>query len=327
MPVAVAGSLADEESLGEAAVEAGGGDLVRRLLDLVLHAAEAERPVVAREHPAGARVAVARLADRADVDDHLPRADAVALPLLGGHVVHVVARVLEEDPGHVRVAEEAGAEGIHVALEDVERGLLVVDVVEVRDGRAVREEPAAERVRVGEPAEVLPALALLPLAAALLRLHALPRPESGPGGEALEVARDPEGDRLVVVALDHEVERAARDVDDGVRVGPVADHVAEADDLLHALALDVGEDGLERLEVRVEVGDEGDPLAQEIAPSARSMPRALASVSACSAAGCERRVTPPPTWPAARAPRTWSVRMSTARSSAPCHETQPSAPV
>ena len=53
----------------------------------------------------------------------------------------------------------------------------------------------------------------------------------------------------------------ARQLDAGVRVGAVADEVAEAPHLLAVGCLDRVEDGLERLPVAVDVGDDRDSHA------------------------------------------------------------------
>jgi hypothetical protein len=78
----------------------------------------------------------------------------------------------------------------------------------------------------------------------------------------LEVA----GDRVVVVAVDRRDAARLHQRADVVRVQSVADEVAAAVDRLDPKLGDPGERGLERRQVGVNVGDDGDALAHA-APS------------------------------------------------------------
>ena len=125
---------------------------------------------------AGAPVAVARLADRADVAERLAAVEAVlVVDLLGAvELVDVLGDLFGEDAGDVRVALEAvfldqGEDAFHLAL--------VVDVfgedvlVERVAGGAVDEEEAVLAEGARPFGEELPAL-LLGLAALGGRLRA-----------------------------------------------------------------------------------------------------------------------------------------------------------
>jgi hypothetical protein len=77
-------------------------------------------------------------------------------------------------------------------------------------------------------------------------------------GDDVEVTRALE-ERLVVIAQQHDIAARAHDVDAVLGLRSVADHVPEADHLADAaLRIDVREDGVERLAVAVDVGDDRD---------------------------------------------------------------------
>ena len=66
-----------------------------------------------------------------------------------------------------------------------------------------------------------------------------------------------------MVALHHRAVEPAHDVETLVRVGVVADHVAEADEVRAAVGAGVVEDGVERLQVGVNVSKEGEAHGDE----------------------------------------------------------------
>ena len=205
------------------------------------------------DYVARPRVAVARLADRADVHHELLVFDRV--DVLGLFGAEEVSR-LGEDARHVRVPLEAAMR--HQA-EQLVHLLLVVDVfgedvlVHRVPRRAVHVQPVGIALHAGQAAEeVPPRVDGVAVSRGVLELVA--GPEDGPFGPAVKTFRV-EQRGLVVVAqqaelavLDNEVQALA-----GVR--PVADDVAEADDLVDALIANVGEHRLERLEIPVNVAD------------------------------------------------------------------------
>src|SRR6185312_8022808 len=97
-------------------------DLLDRRLDVVLDAAEAER-VAVEQDIAGPPVAVARLADRADVDERLAGIELVGVVDLFRRMelVQVFGLALSENTGDVRMSLKAvfldqGEDAVHLAL-------------------------------------------------------------------------------------------------------------------------------------------------------------------------------------------------------------------
>src|SRR5947209_706973 len=161
-----------------------GVNLLDRRLDVVLDAAVADRLVVEQD-VAGPPVAVARLADRADVAQRLAAVEAVdVLNLVGA----VELEALGKDARHVRVPLEAVA--VHQG-EDALHLPLVVDVlgedvlVERVAGRAVDVQEAVLAEAARAFGQELPAL-LAGLAALAGRLELVARPEDGPLGGRVE---------------------------------------------------------------------------------------------------------------------------------------------
>ena len=62
---------------------------------------------------------------------------------------------------------------------------------------------------------------------------------------------------LVVIAQDHDTAPVPHELDALAGIWPVAHHVAQTDHVVHSLPVDIGEDGLEGLEVAVDVADDG----------------------------------------------------------------------
>jgi hypothetical protein len=84
----------------------------------------------------------------------------------------------------------------------------------------------------------------------------LPRPADRllrPDIESVRVEERP----LVVVAEDHEAAAIANDRGALARIGAVADDIAEAIDGVHPLPVDILEHRAERLEIAVNVADDG----------------------------------------------------------------------
>ena len=122
----------------------------------------------------------------------------------------------------------------------------------IRSGRLA--EVAVPRHAHAQPVEERPATA--GLVGARLALELEPGPVGGLLGHLVEVRGLVEGSEVVVA---HECELAAlgHDVHAGDRIRSVADDVTKAHDAVHPLPVDVGEHGLQGLEVRMDVADEG----------------------------------------------------------------------
>ncbi len=72
---------------------------------------------------------------------------------------------------------------------------------------------------------------------------------------------------MLVVAGDDGAGARADEIDARCGIGAVADDVAEADDVVHALGR-IREDGAQRLEVAVDVGEDGVTHAAVTTPAA-----------------------------------------------------------
>ena len=209
-------SAADGEAGGGALGKAGFADLALGARDVVLDAAQFDgvrRHVV--DGVGGARVAVARLADGADVDE----------VFAAGHDLQAVveaaaddARLLERQRD-VGVAEEA--DGAHLVGEVGLRFKFVEDVAPhfgVVQG-AVDHHEGLDAAGVAEAAE--------PRALSVVELAA--RPFDDVGGEGVEAGQGVvEGAVVVVVAADDVVARQLADFGEApLGVGVVADDVAD----------------------------------------------------------------------------------------------------
>src|SRR5262249_39377575 len=136
------------------------------------------------------------------------------------------------------------------------------------------------------------------------RLHAPPGVGDRAAGVRVEVGRVAE-QRLVVVAHQAPARVAAHEVDAELRIGPVADHVAQAHELGHAALADVGEDRLERRAVRVEVGDDRELQRARPFPSGPGAPFAGSGAGpgpSCVSAAATTRARTSPSAPAMVAP-------------------------
>ena len=215
--------MPEAEALGQGRRELLVDDLPLGLFDVVLDAAELDRPglgVVDGE--GGPGIAVARLADRAGIDEvahALLEPDLVRVPLEERALD--VAVLVGVDEGEMGVAEEADRRlDVGEGLGGVE---LAEDVVVLVEGRAVADgdrilDDLGALLQADQEIEVLPGDRLL-------------GPEDGRGGDGVEGLDGIEpGDRLVVVAADDGQGLEGQDLlDDLVRRGPVADEVAEKD--------------------------------------------------------------------------------------------------
>ena len=115
------------------------------------------------------------------------------------------------------------------------------------------------------------------VAARLLQLVA--RPKDGPLGARVEsfgIEQRP----LVVIAQQADAARLDHQIEAFTRVGPVTDNVAQAEDFFDALRADVGEHGLERFQVAVNIADNGPfQFTARLGGSTFEMPAAPASVA------------------------------------------------
>jgi len=208
---------------------------------------------------AGAGVAVAGLADAADVDD-----GALFLDLVHGVVGQLGGRievgVVEEDAGLMGVADEAdaGVEALEVGedLLGVGEDVLGEDVLIHGAARGgVDEEDVAFLVAHGELAEEAPAGGAE--RGIGLGVEDVAGPVTGAFGGGVEIGGLVE-DGVVVVAHDGGAAAGADEVDALARIRTIADDVAETDDLLDAALGEIVEDGLEGFEIGVNVADDGE---------------------------------------------------------------------
>src|SRR5262249_12221205 len=218
-------------------------DLVLGQRDLVLDTAvHGSAGVEVDQQPRGARVAVARLADRARVEQPAARAER-GLGAVGREpAVQDVVRQRDRER-YVAVSDEHDPR-----LRQLER----------RGGCLGRQHVLPDRVaRTG--VEELDAVAP---AQRLLRLQELPRalgqhaarPARGldrVAGELRQVDRPEHAEIVVPGEADRRTPLDRRAA--GIRARPVADEVAEAPELVRLLPLDLREDGLEGVPVSVDV--------------------------------------------------------------------------
>ena len=231
-------------------------------------------------HVAGPRVAVARLADAADVDHDLAgRQRIAAADLVGAEE----PAVLGEDARHVRVPLKG------IAVDQGEHPLQLAELC-MSSGKTyslsgLRTEPwtnvnGPSRCVRGSSLRNSQRLAVL-LRVAVGHFELVAGPEDGPLGparKAFRVVQRP----LIVVAQDRQVE-AHHPVDALPRVGAVADDIAQAIDAIHALAGDVGQDGFQGLQVGVNVADDGAlhgrmPKSVEPSPEPNCMRRLVLDI-------------------------------------------------
>lgn len=244
----LAGVEAGDESIREACElnAADGG------LDVVVNAAELDGGGIELgdvvDDVAGLGDTIAGLADGADVDE----VGALVEEAIGGGPLLDGARdgVAQEDAGDVGVAVEAnvgalggeavggvrGIEGVAEVLGAVEGG---VDGGEAEEGDGVGEGL--------EPTDVVFA-------------EVATGPLDDAGGVGLEVVEVDGGVGAVVVVVAHD--DLAAELSDALDAlcggGVVADDIAETEEVVDLLRFGVGEDGIQRLDVGVDVTDNGE---------------------------------------------------------------------
>jgi hypothetical protein len=109
-------------------------------------------------------------------------------------------------------------------------------------------------VHAGQCAQKIPAaVGRSPVAGAIFEL--IPGPKNGPLRAGIKAFRV-EQRALVVVAEERDAAILDYFIETFSRFGAVADDIAQAEDLLDALLADVGKDGLERLQIAVDVADD-----------------------------------------------------------------------
>ncbi len=202
---------------------------------------------------AGAGIVVAGLADAA-------YADGVAAVRVQGD--RIVARFLQGDPfaflspdgGDVGVTVETEARGLFV--EVIPRQLFVG---EVSEGVGLIQGTMNERhVSHGHHERQLrDPLLVTRFEVAMTKRDGRPQFAELVGSELPAIAPTDDEHPFVVA---HQVDggELAHVLDAGGRLGSVADRVAEAEDGEAALGGDVGQDRAERIDVGVDVGDDGD---------------------------------------------------------------------
>ena len=149
-----------------------------------------------------------------------------------------VGVAVEADAGALAVEGVGGVEGVEGVAE-------VLGAVE----RGVDDGEAHERGGEGELAE--------PTGFILADVAAGPLDDAGGVGLEIVEIDGRVGAVVVVVALDDLAAKLADAADALGGGGVVADDVTKADDVIHALGLGVGKDGVEGLDVGVDVADDG----------------------------------------------------------------------
>ena len=206
--------------------------------------------VVLEDDVAGAGVAVAGLADGADVDEGFVFGQAVLVAeFFGAEEIEA----LGEDAGDVGVALEAV---VFDHREDFFHLPLVVDVfgedvfVQGVAGRAVDEHQAVFAEVAGAFAEEVPPLGVIDgTAAGHFQLFASPK--NGSFGTRVEAFGVEQG-TLIVVSQDTKF--AFHDTVDALAwIGTVADDVAQAKDFVNPLLFDVSQHNLQCFQVAVDI--------------------------------------------------------------------------
>src|SRR4051812_46696002 len=243
-----ASSLTVLQAVGERVREARGADRRLGARDVVLDPLPRRVPAVEIEQEVRrAGVAVARLADRARIEDPLALAHIGARAVRAGGAGDALAPA-HEGQGDVRVADQADAVALGVEAQLGLQG--AQDVLPDGVARAGMEE--ADLLL-----EVLGRQRAQRLEVALADRLARPARRGGrTGGELLE--RERAGDGQVVVAGEHDVAAAERELDAQIRLRAVADEIAQAPDLVDPGGVDGVEGRLEGLAVAVDVRDHRD---------------------------------------------------------------------
>ena len=240
------GLLAEREAFCKLVREAGGADFALSGFDVVGDAADGDLLIIVVVEGVGAApVAVSGLADAADIDEVF----AAGIDAEGFRAIEGDAEGFDVEAGGVGVAEEAdggelvaeaghGVEAVHdvgPAGGGIEGG---VDDGEVAD--------LADHAEVAEPVFVFLG-------------ELTPGPFEGGVGEGVE-ADDFGGGAgfLVVIAFDDRAAEFLETCDALVGVGVVADDVADADELLSPEGLRIFHDGIEGLEVRMDVSEDSE---------------------------------------------------------------------
>ncbi len=198
------------------------------------------------------RVAIPRLSDAPHVaHQFLVLQRKLHLAIVGPEKTSIFG----ENTWNVRVPLKA------VALDEGKDALefsRVVDIlgedvlVERVANTAVHEREWSLAMRAGEFAQKIPALLRL-VGLAAIHFELLPGPENSPFRAAAEAFRIVERS-LVVISQDGELEFHHL-IDAFARIGTIAHDIAEAVDAVALLTLDVGQDGLQRVDVAVDIAN------------------------------------------------------------------------
>ena len=249
--------------------------------------------VEVEQHPGRPRIAVARLADAARIEQPLAGGDVelgVGAPQLARHRAGLVAIERQRD---VRVADQAHAMRLCIQAELGEQARQHVLPHRVTRARVIQAD--VELLR-GWPQrrQILEVLGFDDVSRPARRMTR--------GGREI-VERQLSGDRQIVVAGEADGRVPAREGDAGVRVAAVANEVAEAPDRVGLTLGDLAEDRFERVPVAVDgrmiatfIDAQGMGILagavekQSCSPGVRSAPRLcrcmcdFATESTCSSA-------------------------------------------
>ena len=245
-------SLAGVEASDEAIREAGEFNAADGGLDVVVNAAELDGGGVELgdvvDDVAGLGDAIARLANGADVDE----VGALVEEAIGGGPLLDGARdrVAQEDARDVGVAVEANVGALGGEAVGGVRGIeCVAKVLGAVEG-GVDGGEAEEGDGVGE--------GLQPVDVVFAEVAAGPLNDTG--GVGLEVVEVDGGVGAVVVVVAHDdlAPKLSDALDAFGGGGVVADDIAEAEEIVDLLCFGVGEDGVQRLDVGVDVTDDGE---------------------------------------------------------------------
>lgn len=257
------------QPVGEKRGEPGSADLCLRGARIVRNAVNHDRLRVSiPDRAGGSRVAVPWLTDAPHVND-VPVPGEKLLPAQVRFEAELVG-TLDPDPGTVGVAdktESSRKEG--EGLEAVTGRNQVVPLL--RGSRAgVGQSRPIDLDDERKTGEIRPLVFVKPMG----------RPESRGPGERVEPVEIQESHRPVVMVSPHNRHGLlANPIEARPRVGPVPDHVSKTEESLDAARVHMGQDGGERLQVAVDVREEGVP-DDPAPPSALSRQRSAVSRTA-----------------------------------------------
>src|SRR5579875_284065 len=225
-------------------------------VDIVFDAA-IPNGVVVEQNVAGTPVAIARLADRANVAQRLAAIETMDILdfFRTAELVQVVGHLLDEDTWYMRMALKAIA--LHQG-EDAFHFALIVNVfredifIERITRRTVDEQKAVFAESARSFGQELPAF-LAERPSLVRRLELIAGPKDSSFGRRIEAIRIEQCSLIVIAqqndfALHHQINALAW-------VRSIADHIAKAVNIGDGIFFNVFEDGLQRLKVTVDIAD------------------------------------------------------------------------